>query len=141
MDQTWKHDKVQWLKKLKSNPFWELIWFHSASLYAPPLTLTPLDLTKSYRNYLQNTQHVVLRNRPTLPIGAERLACLNSPHGVQLGTLAYHAAGPGFEPLARRARCARFFSTLPSFLLREIVFCTFPTKPVVRLGLTVLPGL
>ena len=60
----------------------------------PPLTsvcelsLTLLDLTKSYKNYLQNTQHVVLRNGPTLSIGAERLACLNSPHGVQLGTLA-----------------------------------------------------
>ena len=80
------------------------------------LTLTLLDLTKSYKNYLQNTQHVVLRNRPTLPIGTERLAFLNSPRGVQLGTLAYHAAGPGFEPWARRARCARFFSppSLPS---------------------------
>ena len=52
------------------------------------ITLTLLDLTKSYKNYLQNTQHVVLRNRPTLPIGMERLACLNNPHGVQLGTLA-----------------------------------------------------
>ena len=75
-----------------------------------PIALTLLDLTKSYKNYLQNTQHVVLCNRPTLPIGTERLACLNSPHGVQLGTLAYHAAGPGFEPRARRARCTRFFS-------------------------------
>ena len=52
------------------------------------LTLTLLDRTKSYKNYLQNTQHVVLRNRPTLPIGTERLACLNSPRGVQLVTLA-----------------------------------------------------
>ena len=80
------------------------------------LTLTLLDLTKSYKNYLQNTQHVVLRNRPTLPIGTERLACLNSPRGLQLVTLAWHAAGPGFEPRARRARCARFFSppSLPS---------------------------
>ena len=42
---------------------------------------------KSYKNYLQNTKHVVLRNRPTLSIGTERLACLNNPHGVQLGTL------------------------------------------------------
>ena len=52
------------------------------------LTLTLLDLTKSYKNYLQNMQHVVLRNRPTPPIGTERLACLNSPRGVQLVTLA-----------------------------------------------------
>ena len=29
-----------------------------------------------------------LRNRPTLSTGTERLACLNNPHGVQLGTLA-----------------------------------------------------
>ena len=52
------------------------------------ITLTLLDRTKSYKNYLQNTQHVVLRNRPTLSIGTERLAGLNNPHGVQLGTLA-----------------------------------------------------
>ena len=95
--------------------------------------------SRSYKNYLQNTQHVVLRNRPTLSIGTERLACLNNPHGVQLGTLAQHVAGPGFEPRTRRARCARFFfSTLPSFLLREIVlFRTFPTQPTVRLGLNI----
>ena len=67
-------------------------------------------------------QHMVLRNRPTLSIGTERLACLNSPPGVQLGTLAY-AAGPGF-------------STLPSFLLPEIAFFrTFPTNPTKVLGL------
>ena len=40
------------------------------------------------RDYLQNTQYMVLRNRPTLSIDTERLACLNSPPGVQLGTLA-----------------------------------------------------
>ena len=34
---------------------------------------------KSYKNYLQNTQHMVLRNRPTLSIDTERLACLNNP--------------------------------------------------------------
>ena len=53
-----------------------------------PLTLTLLYITKPHKNYLQNTQHVVLRNRPTLSIGTERLACLNNPRGVQLGTLA-----------------------------------------------------
>ena len=52
------------------------------------LTLTLLYITKPHKNYLQNTQHVVLRNRPTLSIGTERLACLNNPRGVQLGTLA-----------------------------------------------------
>ena len=34
--------------------------------------LTPLP-TMSYRDYLQNTQHVVLRNHPTLSIATERL--------------------------------------------------------------------
>ena len=43
---------------------------------------------KSYKNYLQNMQHMVLHKRPTLIIGTERLACLNSPPGVQRGTLA-----------------------------------------------------
>ena len=62
--------------------------FFENAFWSKPLTLTLLDLTKSYKNYLQNTQHVVLRNRPTLSIGTERLACLNSPHDVQLGTLA-----------------------------------------------------
>ena len=74
------------------------------------LTLTLLHITKPHKNYLQNTQHVVLRNHPTLSMGTERLACLNNPHGVQLGTLA------GLEPQAWRARCACFFSppSLPS---------------------------
>ena len=41
---------------------------------------------KSYKNYLQNTQHRVLHNRPTLSISK---ACLSKqPPCVQLGTLA-----------------------------------------------------
>ena len=52
------------------------------------ITLIQQNRTKSYKNYLQNTQHVVLRNHPILSIGTERLACLNNLHGVQLGTLA-----------------------------------------------------
>ena len=43
---------------------------------------------KSYKNYLQNMQDMVLRNRPTLSLGTEGLACLNNPHGVQQRTLA-----------------------------------------------------
>ena len=50
-------------------------------------TINP-NTIKSYKIYLQNTQHMVLRNRPTLIIGTERLACLNSPPGVQRSTLA-----------------------------------------------------
>ena len=45
------------------------------------------NTVKSYKNYLQNTEHMVLRNHPTLSIGTERLACQNNPHGVQLGIL------------------------------------------------------
>ena len=56
-------------------------------LFGPSGFLNP-NTIKSYKNYLQNMQHVVLRNSPTLSIGTERFACLNSPHGVQLGTLA-----------------------------------------------------
>ena len=50
-----------------------------------------------------------------------KAACLNSPPGVQRGTLAQHAAGPGFEPRAQRARSARFFSppSLPSHLPQQ----------------------
>ena len=75
------------------------------------LTLTPKNLTKSYKNYLKNTPQVVLRNHPTLSIATERLTCLNNSrvHGLQLRTFAKHAVGPGFEPRPRRARCARFF--------------------------------
>ena len=105
------------------------------------LTLTLLDLTKSYKNYLQNTQHVVLHNRPTLPIGTERLACLNSPHGdgaagdprLARGRSRVRAPGPAG---ALRA----LFFLHPPFLppSGDSFFCTFPTKPVkpvVRLGL------
>ena len=84
---------------------------------------------KSYKNYLQNTQHMVLRSRPTLSIGTERLACLNSPP--------WRAAG---DPRLARGRSrvrapgpagalrALFSSTLPSFLLWEIVFFA-PSPP------------
>ena len=65
-----------------------------------------------------------------LSIGTERLACLNSLPGVQLGDprLArgrsrVRAPGPG----GRHA--GAFFSTLPSFLLREIVFLHLPHQP------------
>ena len=60
----------------------------STELFQISLTLTLLYITKPHTNYLQNMQHVVLRNRPTLSRGTERLACLNNPRGVQLGTLA-----------------------------------------------------
>ena len=62
-------------------------------IHSPPVgdvSYNPNTL-KSYKilqNYLQNTQHMVLRNWPTISVGMERLACLNSSPGVQLGTLA-----------------------------------------------------
>ena len=76
-------------------------------LYTTGLVYNNPNTIKSYKNYLQNTQHIVLRNRPTLTIGTERLACLNSP-------------GSGGRAL--------FSSTRPSFLLREIVFFA-PSPP------------
>ena len=42
-------------------------------IYLKHPTLMPKNLSKSYKNYLQNTAHVVLRNRPTLSIAMERL--------------------------------------------------------------------
>ena len=71
---------------------------------------------KSYKNYLQNTQHMVLRNRPTLSIGTERLACLNSPPppacnpGPSPSTWQVPGSSPG--PGGRAARA--FFSPPPS---------------------------
>ena len=71
---------------------------------------------KSYKNYLQNTQHMVLRNRPTLSIGTERLACLNSAPGVQPRTLAYSTRQvPGSSP-GPGWRVARAFDLHPPFL-------------------------
>ena len=51
------------------------------------MLFTNPNTQKSYRDYLQNTQHVVLRNRPTLSIATERLASPNNSRGVQLGIL------------------------------------------------------
>ena len=71
---------------------------HTTSL----LTQNHKNLTKSYRDYLQNTLHVLLRNRRSLSIIAtESLLsnqnCRNIDRGVQLLTLAYHVVAPGFE--------------------------------------------
>ena len=111
------------------------------------ITLTLPNLTKSHKNYLQNTQHMVLRNRPTLIIGTERLACLNSPPGVARCARFSPPSLPSslpeivfFAPRLARGRSrvqapgpagalrALFFSTLPSFLLPEIVFFA-PSPP------------
>ena len=81
---------------------------------------------------------MVLRNRPTLPIGTERLACLNRPPPrraagdprLQCSTRQVPGSSPGSGGRA-------FFSTLPSFLLREIVFFPPPpTNPAKVLGLS-----
>ena len=44
--------------------------------YTTGLVYNNPNTIKSYKNYLQNTQHMALRNPPTLSIGTERLACL-----------------------------------------------------------------
>ena len=102
------------------------------------LTLTAKNLTKSYRDYLQNTPHMVLRN-PSLYIVMERLTCLNNSRSVPLGTLTQHVVGSGFEPWPPRAHCTYFFpppSSLPSYLGRKF-FNSFPTTPVKVLGLNI----
>ena len=99
------------------------------------LTNNP-NTIKSYKNYLQNMQHMVLRNRPTISIGTERLACLiKQPpwHAAPDPRLArgrsrVRAPGPA------GALCALFFSTLPGhppFLppWGDSFIRTFPTKP------------
>ena len=72
---------------------------------------------KIVQNYLQNTQHVVLRNRPTLSIGTERLACLNNPPWRAAGD-PRPARGRSWvrAPGPAGARCARFFFPNPPFL-------------------------
>ena len=117
----WKWQSFQkHFKPMCVKSFWYSLYANleiSVYLYHLSITLTLLDLTKSYKNYLQNTQHVVLRNRPTLPIGTERLACLNSPRGVQLVTLASPSTRqvPGSSPgPGGRAACAFFLH--PPFL-------------------------
>ena len=105
----------------------EVIPFLRSNLFNP-------NTIKSYKNYLQNTLHMVLRNRPTLSIGTERLAYLNSPPQraagdprLARGRSRVRAPGPA------GALRSLFFSTLPSFLLR--FFCTFPANPAKVLGL------
>ena len=70
------------------------------------------NTTKSYKNYLQNRQHVVLHNRPTLSIGTERLACLNNPPWCAAG----HPRLARGRSRVRAPAEARFFSppSLPS---------------------------
>ena len=105
------------------------------------ITLTLLDRTESNKNHLQNTQHVRGVAQSPYPICRRGKASLSEQPP-------WRAAGdPRLERSRSRVRgpdpavftrCGRFFfSTLPSFLLREIVFFrTFPTQPTIRLGST-----
>ena len=80
----------------------------------------------------KHAAHGVLRNRPTLSIGTERLAAapLACSWGPSPSTRQVPGSSPG--PGGRAARA--FFSTLPSFLLGDF-FRTFPTNPTKVLGL------
>ena len=84
---------------------------------------------------------MVLRNRPTLSIGTGSKACLSKqPPWRAAGDprLAYGRSRVRAPGPAGGLR-AFFSSTLPSFLLREIVcFRTFPTNPAKVLGLKIL---
>ena len=109
------------------------IRFSSVTWY---LTLTLPDLTKSDKNYLQNTQHVVLRNRPTLTIGTERLAGLNSPMACSWGPSPSTLQVPGSSP-GSGGRATRAFFLHPTFLTPsgDSFFRNFPTNPPKVLGL------
>ena len=91
---------------------------------------------KSYKNYLQNMQHMVLRNRPTLIIGTERLACLNSPLACSGGPSPSTRQVPGSSP-GPGGCAARAFFLHPPFLppSGDSFFRTFPTNPAKVLGL------
>ena len=131
-----------WSNFLQSSVYYFIMWYtFNQSMnrniwMTRKLTLTLLDCTKSYKNYLQNTQHVVLRNRPTLSIGTERLACLNNPMACSWGPLPSTRQVPGSSPGPGR-RAAGIFFLHPPFLppSGESFFRTFPTQPMVRLGL------
>ena len=70
---------------------------------------------RSYKNYLQNTHHVVLRNPPTLSIGTERLACLNTTMTCSWGPLPSMWQVPGSSP-GPGWHAARAFFLHPPFL-------------------------
>ena len=67
---------------------------------------------KSYKNYLQNMHHMVLRNWSTLSIGMERLAC------------PWHAAG---DPRLARGR-SQVRAPGPAGALRTLFFSTLPSS-------------
>ena len=73
---------------------------------------------------------MVLRNRPTLSIGMERLAC--SPSTRQVPSSSPRSSG----------RAAHAFFLHPPFLppSGDSFFCTFPTKPTKVLGLLYTTG-
>ena len=85
-------------------------------LYTTGLVYTP-NTIKSYKNHLQNTQHMVLHNQPTLSMGTERLACLNSPPppACSWGPSLSRWQVPGSSPGPRRC-AARAFFLHPPFL-------------------------
>ena len=86
---------------------------------------------------------MVLRNRPTLTIGTERLACLNStPLACSWGPSPSTWQVPGSSPgPGERAACAFFLH--PPFLppSGDSFFRTFPTNPAKVLGLLYTTGL
>ena len=80
--------------------------------------------------------------RSTYPIYGHGKACLSKqpPLVCSWGPLPGTQQVPGSSSGPRGRTARAFFSTLPSFLLREIVFFhTFPTNPAKVLGLKHLP--
>ena len=99
--------------KFHCSDMWGMYFFIFAS--CEPLTLTHKNLTKSYRDCLQNKPHVVLRSGPSLFICMERLTWQNKDHGVQL----YFCLPLDRSGVWAPAPIGALFSTLPSFLLHH----------------------
>ena len=79
------------------------------------LTLSLLYITKPHKNYHQHTQHVVLRNRPTLSIGTESLLVETTPVACSWGPSPSTRQVPGSSP-GPGGRAARAFFLHPHFL-------------------------
>ena len=83
---------------------------------------------KSYRDYLQNTPHVVLHNRPSLSIATKGFnTCVNNDRGVQLHGDSRLARGRSRVRAPAPAGAFAFFFLHPSSLLVERLFFFFFT--------------
>ena len=84
---------------------------------------------KSYKIVQKLSPKHTARGVAQLPypiLNTERLACLNNPMACSWGPSPSTRQVPGLSPGPGGRTAHAFFSTLPSFLLREIVFSHLP---------------